>query len=89
MRSLTKTALSLVGLAVVAYVFFFIPLGERTLYQHARRIAATDEAQELGREAQEAAERLQEHVEEQIDEHVTGDAGLDTRPSKNDDSAMR
>jgi len=75
MRSLTKSLLALVGLAVVAYVFFFVPLGERTLWQHARRIAATDEAQELGREATAAAERAREHLEHEIDEHIREDAG--------------
>ena len=71
-----KGALSLVGLAVVAYVFFFVPLGQRTLFEHARRIAATDEAQELGDEAGEAAGRLRNHLEDEIDEHVrVPDAG--------------
>ncbi len=71
-----RTLLSLVGLAVVGYVFFFVPLGQRTLYQHARRIAGTEEAQELGREAAVAAEELKEHLEEQIERHVL-DAGPD------------
>ncbi|MCA9617268.1 MAG: hypothetical protein H6722_18385 [Sandaracinus sp.] len=74
MRSLTKSALALVGLAVVAYVVLFVPLGRYTIYQHAVRIAGTDEAQELGSEAVEAAGRLREHVEGELDEHVR-DAG--------------
>ncbi len=74
MRSLTKTALSLVGFAVVAYVALFVPLGRYTLYQHASRIAGTDEAKELGQEAVQAAERLRDHVEDELDEHVR-DAG--------------
>ncbi|MBX3247355.1 MAG: hypothetical protein KF901_09245 [Myxococcales bacterium] len=73
---MTKSALTLIGLAVVAYVFFFVPLGQRTMYQHARRIAGTEEARELGREATEAAERLREHVEEQIEVHVREDGGV-------------
>lgn len=81
MRSLTKSALTLVGLAVVAYVFFFVPLGQRTMYQHGRRIAGTDEARELGREATEAADRLRDHVEEQIETHVRDrDAGPEAGP---------
>ena len=87
MRSLTKTVLMLVGLAVVAYVFFFIPLGQRTLYQHARRIAATDEAHELGEEATEAAERLREHVEDQIAEHVTDAGPRDAGPAREGEGA--
>lgn len=71
---MAKTLLSLVGLAVVAYVVLFVPLGRYTIYQHARRIAGTEEAQELGDEAVQAAERLREHVEEEMDEHVR-DAG--------------
>ncbi len=71
-----RTVLSLVGLAVVSYVFFFVPLGQRTLYQHALRIAGTEEAQELGREAADAADDLREHIEEQIERHIM-DAGTD------------
>lgn len=81
MRSLTKSALALVGLAVVAYVVLFIPLGRYTLYQHARRIAGTDEAKELGEEAVQAAERLREHVEEELDEHVRDAGPPDTGPA--------
>ena len=72
-----RSLLSLVGLAVVGYVFFFVPLGERTLFQHARRIAGTEEAKELGREAAGAADELREHLEEQIERHLV-DAGADT-----------
>lgn len=82
MTGLVKSLLALVGLAVVAYVVLFIPLGRYTLYQHAQRIAGTDEAQELGDEAAIAAERLREHVEGELDEHVRDagprDAGIDT-----------
>jgi hypothetical protein len=35
----------------VLYVVFFVPVGRRTLWQHATRIAGTPEAQELGRDA--------------------------------------
>jgi len=73
---MVRMVLSWVGVAVVAYVVLFVPLGEHTLWQHAVRIAGTDEAQELKEEAVDAAERLQEHVEDQMDEHVR-DAGLD------------
>lgn len=63
MRRLISAALSLIGLAVVAYVWFFVPLGQRTLHEHALRIAATEPAQELGAEATEATERALEHVQ--------------------------
>jgi hypothetical protein len=74
-RFLFKNALAMIGLAVFLYVFFFVPLGERTAFQHARRIAGTDEAQELGREAGEAAGRLGEHLQDEIQTHVIEDAG--------------
>lgn len=70
-----KNAFALIGLGVFLYVFFFIPLGERTMWQHARRIAGTEEAQELGREAGEAAGRLGEHLQEEMNEHVREDGG--------------
>jgi hypothetical protein len=53
-----RASVSLVGLAVIAYVVFFVPLGKRTVYQHLTRIADTEEAKELGREAEEAGGRL-------------------------------
>lgn len=80
-----RTLLSLVGLAVLSYVFLFVPLGHRTLYQHARRIAGTEEAQELGREAADAADELREHLEEQIERHILDagpDAPLDGAPAE-------
>lgn len=86
MTGLVKSLLSLVGLAVVAYVVLFVPLGRYTIYQHATRIAGTDEAQELGDEAAQAAERLREHVEGELDEHVRDagprDAGIDAGPAR-------
>jgi hypothetical protein len=57
-----KMLVAFVGLCCVLYVFFLVPLGERTLYQHVRRIAATDEAEDLGRELGEAGERLTEEI---------------------------
>ena len=66
---------SLVVLGCVAYVFFFVPLGKRTLFEHVFRIAQTDEAKELGDEAVEAGERLTTDLEERID-HLR-DAGPD------------
>ena len=71
-----KGALALVGFAVVAYVFFFVPLGERTMFEHVRRIAATEEAQDLGDEAGQAAGELKDHIEDEINEHVRVDAGI-------------
>lgn len=75
-----KSILALIGLGVVLYVVLFVPLGSRTLWEHGRRIAATDEAQELGAEASDAADRLQQHLEEELQEHVLLDAGLPDVP---------
>ena len=55
MRRLINGFLWLVGLAVVTVVYFFVPLGRFTLYEHTLRIAATEPAQELGREEREAS----------------------------------
>lgn len=79
-----KSILALIGLGVVLYVVLFVPLGSRTLWEHGRRIAATDEAQELGAEASDAAERLQEHIEEELQEHVLLDGGLAEVPEMPD-----
>ncbi|MDH5493360.1 MAG: hypothetical protein OEY14_15505 [Myxococcales bacterium] len=49
---------SLCCAAALLYVAFFVPLGERTIAEHLRRVASTEEAQELGRELGEAGERL-------------------------------
>jgi len=62
-----KSLFALIGFGVVAYGFFFFPLGTRTGWQHCQAIAGTDEAQELRREAAEAAERLEGQVEDEID----------------------
>ena len=40
------------------YVFFFVPLGSRTLYDHAKRIAGTPEAHDLGRDVSGAGQRV-------------------------------
>ncbi len=62
-----KSLFALIGFGVVAYGFFFFPLGSRTAWQHCQAIAETEEAQELRREAGEAAERLEGQVEEEIE----------------------
>lgn len=56
------------GLLTLAYGLFFVPLGDRTLFQHLKRIAATDEAQELNREVQDATAQAARSVEEKLRE---------------------
>jgi hypothetical protein len=74
-RSIVRGALSLIGLCVVAYVWFFVPLGRRTLHEHALRISETEPARELGGEAAEASRRLVEHVQARWEDRY-GDAGV-------------
>jgi len=68
LRRALKAALWLVGLGVVAYLFFFVPLGRRTLWEHATRIAATDEARELGEDVDTATGRVGDAVQEELRE---------------------
>ena len=77
-RLLFKSPLSLIGAGVLLYVFFFVPLGERTAFQHARRIAGTDEARERGQEAGAAARRLEAHLQDEVGRLL--DAGVDAGP---------
>lgn len=76
MRRLFSAMLSLLGLALLAYVWFFVPLGQRTMHQHAQRIAGTEPARELGSEAREASERLVGHVEGEWRSRYAPDGGL-------------
>lgn len=62
----------LIGVLVFSYVYFFVPVGRRTLFDHTRRIAATDEARELGDELEDASERVRGHLEERL----AADAGV-------------
>ena len=45
---LIKTSIRALMLACALYVFFFVKVGTRTLYEHTSRISATPEAKELG-----------------------------------------
>jgi hypothetical protein len=76
MRSLIRGALSLIGMGVVAYVWFFIPLGRRTMHEHALRIADTAPAHELGEEAVDATRRIADHVGSEWTERYAPDASL-------------
>jgi hypothetical protein len=62
---LISLCISVIGLAAFLYVYFTMPLGELTLHEHARAILATDAAQNLGREASEAAARVEGKLNEQ------------------------
>jgi hypothetical protein len=73
-RSAIKGTVYFTALCVLGYLFFFVPLGERTLWEHTRRIAATDEAQELGDDVSVAGERVETAVREKLRDAVI-DAG--------------
>jgi hypothetical protein len=75
MRRLVLALLSLIGLAVVLYVWFFVPLGRRTLHEHALRIAATDPARELGGDIEDASRRLVSRIESEWASRYAADAG--------------
>lgn len=67
MRRLLNGFLWLVGLVVVLGVYFFVPLGRYTLFEHTLRIAATEPAQELGDELGNASRAVGERAVEQWD----------------------
>ncbi len=62
-RAAVKGAVAVVVIAVCGYVACAIPIGRRTLLEHARRIAATDEAQELTKELATASDRAAGEIE--------------------------
>lgn len=68
-------------LAFLAYVLFFVRLGERTPFQHLMRVAGTDEAQELGREVSAATERISKKIGDQVHE-ATKPPEQDAGPSQ-------
>ena len=53
-------------LAFVAYLLFFVQLGERSAFGHLMRVINTDEAQELGREVSAATERMAKRIGDQV-----------------------
>ena len=55
-------------LAFVAYVLFFVQLGERTVFGHLIRVVKTEEAQELGREVGAATARFAKEIGEQVED---------------------
>ena len=67
MRKAINGILWLIGLVVVLVVYFFVPLGTYTLYEHTLRIAATEPAQELGDELGTATRELGERAVEEWD----------------------
>lgn len=70
---------------IAAYVFFFVPIGRRTLYDHTRRIATTPEAREFGDEMRVAGSRVAERTRDEFEGVIRHgvlppDAGARERP---------
>ena len=70
---------------IAAYVFFFVPIGRRTLYDHTRRIATTPEAREFGDEMRVAGSRVAERTRDEVEGVIRHgvlppDAGVRDRP---------
>lgn len=76
---LVSGVIALVGLASFAYVFFVVPIGRRTLYEHVKNIAATPEAHELGTDVREATSRVTDRVSQEW-EAAHQDGGLPNMP---------
>jgi hypothetical protein len=53
-------------LAFVAYILFFVHLGERTTFEHLMRVINTEEAKELGRDLSAATARLSKQIGDQV-----------------------
>lgn len=47
-RFLFRLSLKLLVLSALLYLTFFVPVANRTIFEHVKRIAATKEAKELG-----------------------------------------
>jgi hypothetical protein len=77
-----RWAVSLFVTFAVAWIVFMVPFGRFTLFQHARRIMATDEAQELGSEVGRARGRLTDEVVRQVGEAARADAGVPASPTE-------
>ncbi len=68
-------------LAFLAYVLFFVQLGERSAFGHLMRVIKTEEAQELGREVGAATERIAKRIGEQVHD-ATQPPAVDAGTSK-------
>lgn len=65
---------------IALYVFFFVPVGSRTLYEYSRRIMGTSEAQEFGHEMRGAGTRVittaQHEIRQGLPAPGPGDAAI-------------
>ena len=70
MRKLVNIFFWSIGVIVVAIVYFFVPIGRYTLFEHTLRISATEPAQELGEDVSETASELGEAALEEWDDRA-------------------
>ncbi len=75
MRRLVNAILWFIGLLVVLVVYFVVPIGRYTLFEHTRRIADTAPAQELGHDLNETGEALKDRAVDEWQTRVARDAG--------------
>lgn len=91
MRKLVNIFFWFVGVIVVAIVYFFVPVGRYTLFEHTMRISATEPAQELGEGVSETASELGEAAREQWDDRAPirrEAAGEDPTEDEGDDDRL-
>ncbi|MDP3278811.1 MAG: hypothetical protein Q8Q09_26705 [Deltaproteobacteria bacterium] len=86
-RWMGSAFVTMVGL----YVFFFIPIGRRTLCDHARRVATTPEAREFGDEMRQAGGRVADRTRSEFEGVIRhgvlpNDAGAREAPAPEPDS---
>ncbi len=80
-RRAVDSVIGAVCLGCVGYVYFFVPVGQRTLFEHTRRIAATEPAQELQRDATTTAHTLGARVVDEL-ERMAPDGGAPAAPAR-------
>lgn len=66
MGRLFKLIWSLAVLGFVVYLLFFVNLGDRSAFQHAKRIFDTNEARELREEVGDASQRVRDKITKQV-----------------------
>jgi len=66
-RALFKLATLSMCTLGLSYVVFFVPLGQKTLFEHLSAIIQTNEAQELGTEIKQVSQRGEQAVRHEIE----------------------
>jgi hypothetical protein len=69
-RRILNGVLWLIGLVAVLVLSFVVPVGRYTLFEHARRIAATEPARDLERDLGEAGDAIGESARSEWERRV-------------------